>query len=58
MVDTCQTDRTGAGALSKVAVKAKEIEIGSHECLLYQHNTKLLLYSVWGNNNFVNVDPF
>jgi hypothetical protein len=53
MVDTCQTDRTGAGALGKVAVKAKEIVIGSHESLMYQHNTKSLLYSVWGDNNFV-----
>jgi hypothetical protein len=31
MVGTCQTDRTGAGALGKVAVKAKEIVIGSHD---------------------------
>jgi hypothetical protein len=53
MVGTCQTDSTGAGALGKVAVKAKEIVIGSHECLLYQHNSKSLLYSVWGDNNFV-----
>jgi hypothetical protein len=34
-------------------VKAKEIEIGSHESLIYQHNTKPLLYCVWGDNNFV-----
>jgi hypothetical protein len=53
MVVTCQTDRTGAGALGKVAVKAKEIVIDSHGCLLYQHNTKSLLCSVWGENNFV-----
>jgi hypothetical protein len=53
MVDTCQTDRTGAGALGKAGVKAKEIEIGSHEFLIYQHNTKPLLYCVWGGNNFV-----
>ena len=53
MVGTCQTDRTGAGALGKLAVKAKEIVIGCHECLLYQHNTKPLLYCVWGDNNFV-----
>jgi hypothetical protein len=53
MVDTCQTDRTGAGALGKIAVKAKEIEIGSHESLIYQHNTKPLLYCVWGDSNFV-----
>jgi hypothetical protein len=53
MVGTCQTDRTGAGAMGKVAVKATEIVIGSYECLLYQHNTKSLLYSVWGDNIFV-----
>jgi hypothetical protein len=53
MVGTCQTDRTGAGALGKAGVKAKEIEIGSHESLIYQHNTKPLLYCVWGDNNFV-----
>jgi hypothetical protein len=53
MVGTCQTDRTGAGALGKLAVKAKEILIGSHESLIYQHNTKSLLYSVWVDNNFV-----
>jgi hypothetical protein len=53
MVGTCQTDRTGAGTLGKLAVKAKEIVIGSHECRLYQHNSKSLLYSVWGDNNFV-----
>jgi hypothetical protein len=53
MVGTCQTDCTGAGTLGKLAVKAKEIVIGSHESLIYQHNTKSLLYSVWGDNNFV-----
>jgi hypothetical protein len=53
MIGTCETDRTGAGALDKVAVKAKEIVIGSHESLMYQHNTKSLLYSVWGDNNYV-----
>jgi hypothetical protein len=58
MIGTCQTDRTGAGALGKLAVKAKEILIGSHKCLLYQRNTKSLLYSVWGDNNFVKERPF
>jgi hypothetical protein len=53
MVGTCHTDRTSAGALGKVAVKAKEIVVGSHESLMYQHNTKSLLYSVWGDSNFV-----
>jgi hypothetical protein len=37
----------------KKAVKAKEIVIGSHESLIYQHSTKSLLYSIWGDNNFV-----
>ena len=46
MVGTCQSDRTGAGPLGKAAVKAKEVVIGSHETLMYQHNTKALLYTV------------
>ena len=54
MVGTCQSDRTGAGALGKADIKAKEIVIGSsNESLMYQHNTKTLLYTVWGDNNFV-----
>ncbi|OEU05936.1 hypothetical protein FRACYDRAFT_257320 [Fragilariopsis cylindrus CCMP1102] len=53
MVGTCQSDRTGAGKLGKAGVKAKEVVIGSHESLMYQHNTKALLYTVWGDNNFV-----
>ncbi|OEU11447.1 hypothetical protein FRACYDRAFT_245186 [Fragilariopsis cylindrus CCMP1102] len=53
MVGTCQSDRTGAGKLGKADVKAKEVVIGSHESLMYQHNTKPLLYTVWGDNNFV-----
>ena len=53
IVGTCQSDRTGAGPLGKAAVKAKEVVIGSHETLMYQHNTKPLLYTVWGDNNFV-----
>jgi len=39
--------------LGKGDVKAKEIVIGSHESLMYQHNTKSLLYTVWGDNNFI-----
>ncbi|OEU06358.1 hypothetical protein FRACYDRAFT_254789 [Fragilariopsis cylindrus CCMP1102] len=42
MVGTCQSVRTGAGALGRV-----------DESLVYQHNTKPLLYTVWGDNNFV-----
>jgi hypothetical protein len=53
MVGTCQTDRCGAGPLGKAACKAKEIEINTHESLLYQHKTKPLSYAVWGDNNFV-----
>jgi hypothetical protein len=55
MVDTCQTDRCGAGPLWKVAYtgKDKEIAINSHESLLFQHKTKALTYAVWGGNNFV-----
>ena len=55
MVGTCQSDRTGAGALGKADIKAKEIIIGSNESLMYQHNTKPLLYTVWGDNNFVKI---
>ena len=42
MVGTCQSDRTGACALEKADIKAKEIVIGSNESLMYQHNTKPL----------------
>jgi hypothetical protein len=41
------------GSLGKAACKAAEIVIGQHDSLLYQHNTHPLLYSVWGDNNFV-----
>ena len=53
MVGTCQTDRCGAGPLAKAACKAKEIQINTHDSLLYQHKTKPLTYAVWGDNNFV-----
>jgi hypothetical protein len=53
MVGTCQTDRSGTSTLGKVAAEAKEIVIGNHESLIYQHNTKSLLYTVLGDNNFV-----
>lgn len=53
MVGTCQTDRTGAGALGKADIKEKEILIGSHESLFYQHQNKSLTYPVWGDSNFV-----
>ena len=53
MVWTCQTDRTGAGPIGKAACKAKEIQINTHESLLYQHKDKALTYAVWAGNNFV-----
>jgi hypothetical protein len=53
MVGTVQSSRTGGGRLGKAAIKANEIEKGTHESLLYQHNTKLLLHAVWADNNFV-----
>jgi hypothetical protein len=53
MVGTVQSSRTGGGRLGKAAIKVKEIEKGTHESLLYQHNTKPLLHAVWADNNFV-----
>jgi hypothetical protein len=46
-------NRCGAGSLGKAACKASEIVIGQYDSLLYHHNTHPLLYSVWGDNNFV-----
>jgi hypothetical protein len=53
MVGTIQSSRTGGGRLGKAAIKAKEIEKGTHESHLYQHNTNTLLHAVWADNNFV-----
>jgi hypothetical protein len=53
MVGTVQSLRTGGGQLSKAAIKEKEIDKGTHESLLYQHNTKPLLHAAWADNNFV-----
>jgi hypothetical protein len=39
MVGTVQSSRTGGGRLGKAAIKAKEIEKGTHKSLFYQHNT-------------------
>jgi hypothetical protein len=39
--------------LGKAAIKAKEIEKGTHKSLLYQHKDKPLLHAVWADNNFV-----
>jgi hypothetical protein len=53
MVGNVQSSRTSGGRLGKAAIKAKEIEKGTYESLLYQHNTKPLLHAVWADNNFV-----
>jgi hypothetical protein len=53
MVGTVQSSRTGGGRLGKAAIKANEIEKGTHESLLYQHNTNPLLHAVRADNNFV-----
>jgi hypothetical protein len=53
MVGTVQSSRTGGGRLGKAAIKANEIEKGSHKSLLYEHNTKPLMHAVWADNNFV-----
>jgi hypothetical protein len=39
--------------LGKAAIKAKEIEKGTHESIFYQHKTKPLLHAIWADNNFV-----
>jgi hypothetical protein len=53
MVGTVQLSRTGGSRLGQAAIKAKEIEKGTHRSLLYQHNTKPLLHAVWADNIFV-----
>jgi hypothetical protein len=53
MDGTFQSSLTGGGCLGKAAIKAKGIEKGTHESLLYQHNTKPWLHAVWADNNFV-----
>jgi hypothetical protein len=55
MVGTCQTDQCSAVPLGKAAYtdKDKEIDVNSHESLLFQHKTKSLTYAVWGDSNFV-----
>jgi hypothetical protein len=53
MVGTVQSSRTSGGRLGKAAIKDKEIEKGTHKLLLYQHNTKPLVFAVWADNNFV-----
>ena len=53
MVGTVQANRTGGGSLGAEAIDQKEILKGSHQSLLYQHNTKHLTYAVLADNNFV-----
>ena len=42
------------GFLGSAAIEQKEIQKGSHESLIYQHNSKPLTYAIWADNNFVN----
>jgi hypothetical protein len=53
MVDTVQLSRTGGGALGKAAIKAKEIEKGTHKLLLYQHNTMLFGLTITLSRHFL-----
>ena len=53
MVSTVQSNRTGGGSLLAAAIEQKEIQRGTHESLLYQHNSKPLTYTIWADNNFV-----
>ena len=48
-------DQCGACPLGKAAStgKDKQIVTNSYESLLFQHKTKPLTYTVWGDNNFV-----
>ena len=58
MVETCQIGPVWCHASSlwkAAAVKADEIKIGSHESILYQHNNKPLMYTVWANSNLVKI---
>ena len=41
------------GFLGSAAIEQKEIQKGSHESLIYQHNSKPLTYAIWADNNFV-----
>ena len=58
MVETCQIGPVWCHASSlwkAAAVKADETKIGSHMSILYQHNNKSLMYTVWANNNLVKI---
>ena len=43
MVGTVQSNRTGDGSLDAAAIEQKEIQKGTHESLLYQHNWTITL---------------
>jgi len=53
MGSTVQSNRTDGGSLGAAAIKQKEIQKGTHESLLYQHNLKALTFAIWADNNFV-----
>ena len=55
VVDTIQSNQTGGGggSFGVEAIKQKEIQKGTHECLIYEHNSKSLPYAIWANNNFM-----
>ncbi|KAL7525349.1 hypothetical protein ACHAXR_000966, partial [Thalassiosira sp. AJA248-18] len=48
-VGTCQADRTGAD----VAEIKKNMTVGSYQSELFQHQTKPLSYTMWGDNSIV-----
>eukprot|EP00956_Cyclotella_meneghiniana_P001713 scaffold1870_cov73-Cyclotella_meneghiniana.AAC.4 len=51
MVGTCQSDRSGGGALGKD--EKKSMKIGSYESIMYQHRVKNLVYAMWADNSIV-----
>jgi len=53
MVSSVQLNRTGGRSLGAAAIEQKEIQKGTRESLLCQHNSKPLTYAIWANNNFV-----
>ena len=53
MAGTVQSIRTSAGSLGATSIEQKEIQKGTYECVVYQHNLKPLTYAIWADNNFV-----
>ena len=51
MVGTCQSDRSGGGALGKD--EKKSMKIGSYESMMYQHRVKNLVYAMWADNSIL-----